>query len=90
MFSASELRHLTSNRYAVGILFLTPLGDLLRRRQLVLALLGTTALLSIGLASAESLVAFEVLAFFVGVFTVSLLACYLSLSDWHAHRLLRK
>ncbi|RDX44131.1 MFS general substrate transporter [Lentinus brumalis] len=56
--------------YAVGLLFITPLGDLVRRRPLILMLTFITASLTIGLAITTNLVAFEVLCFFVGVCTV--------------------
>ncbi|KAM5541230.1 hypothetical protein V8D89_005159 [Ganoderma adspersum] len=56
--------------YAIGLLFITPLGDLVRRRPLILALTFITATLSIGLSITKSLVAFEVLSFFVGICTV--------------------
>ena len=52
------------------MLFITPLGDLVRRRPLILILNFITAGLTIGLAITSSLVAFEILSFFVGVCTV--------------------
>lgn len=58
--------------YAVGILLLAPLGDMVRRRGLVLLLIALTATLSIGLAKAPNLITFEVLGFFIAVLTVSL------------------
>lgn len=57
--------------YAVGILLLAPLGDMVRRRGLVLLLIALTATLSIGLALAPNLITFEVLGFFIAVLTVS-------------------
>ncbi|KAI0687034.1 MFS general substrate transporter [Earliella scabrosa] len=56
--------------YALGLLFITPLGDLVRRRPLILLLTFVTASLTIGLAITSNLVVFEVLCFFVGVCTV--------------------
>ncbi|KAI0747488.1 MFS general substrate transporter [Fomes fomentarius] len=56
--------------YAVGLLFITPLGDLVRRRPLILLLTFVTASLSIGLAITGNVVVFEVLSFLVGVATV--------------------
>ena len=61
-------RHFSS--YALGLLFITPLGDLVRRRPLILLLTFITASLTIGLAITSKLVVFEVLCFFVGVCTV--------------------
>ncbi|KAF8480646.1 major facilitator superfamily domain-containing protein [Gautieria morchelliformis] len=61
----------TFSEYAVGLLFLTPLGDLVHRRPLLLCLVLCSASLSIGLAVTNSVIVFEVLSFFVGVFTVT-------------------
>ncbi|KAJ6526798.1 MFS DHA1 protein [Mycena capillaripes] len=52
--------------YAAGLLLVTPLGDLLRRRPLLLVLILASGSLTIGLAVTRSLVVFEVLSFFVG------------------------
>lgn len=60
--------------YAVGILLLAPLGDMVRRRGLVLLLIALTATLSIGLAKAPNLITFEILGFFIAVLTVSVLS----------------
>lgn len=57
--------------YATGLLLISPLGDLVRRRPLVLLLLILTTGLSIGLALASSIKAFEALSFLIGVFTVT-------------------
>ncbi|KAH9831421.1 major facilitator superfamily domain-containing protein [Rhodofomes roseus] len=56
--------------YAVGILLISPLGDLVRRRPLVLTIIFIAASLSIGLAFTNSLPVFEALSFLVGVFTI--------------------
>ncbi|KAF8527953.1 major facilitator superfamily domain-containing protein [Hysterangium stoloniferum] len=66
----SRLNNITP-RYAVGLLLVTPLGDLVHRRPLLLFLVLCSASLSIGLAVTKSIVVFEVLSFFVGVATVT-------------------
>lgn len=58
-------------RYAVGLLLITPLGDLIHRRPLLLTLVICSASLSIGLAVTTSVAMFETLSFFVGVVTVT-------------------
>ncbi|KAJ7205289.1 major facilitator superfamily domain-containing protein [Mycena pura] len=57
--------------YATGILFITPLGDLIRRRGMILFLALVSTTLTIGLAVTSSLVVFELLSFFVGVVSVT-------------------
>ncbi|KAJ7143678.1 MFS DHA1 protein [Mycena epipterygia] len=57
--------------YATGILFLTPLGDLVRRRPLLLLLIFTSASLTIGLAVTRSLVVFELLSFLIAFSSVT-------------------
>ena len=56
--------------YAVGLVLIGPLGDLVRRRQLILLLITTCSALTIGLALTSNVVAFEILSFFTGVSTV--------------------
>ena len=57
-------------RYAVGIVFISTLGDLVRRRGLLLLLVFTCASLTIGLAITSNLVAFEVICFLIGMVSV--------------------
>ncbi|KAL0064261.1 hypothetical protein AAF712_008846 [Marasmius tenuissimus] len=57
--------------YAIGLLFISPLGDLLRRRQLVLALVTLSTGLTVGLAITKQVEIFVALSFLVGVVTVT-------------------
>ncbi|KAF8133309.1 major facilitator superfamily domain-containing protein [Boletus edulis] len=57
--------------YCIGLFFISPLGDLLRRRQLILALVFITTCLSVGLALSKSLLVFRTFAFLIGVFNVT-------------------
>ncbi|KAJ7626844.1 MFS superfamily [Roridomyces roridus] len=56
--------------YAVGVVFISPLGDLVRRRQLILLLMILSTTLTIGLAVTRSFVAFQALSFLVGVTSI--------------------
>ncbi|KAG1739409.1 major facilitator superfamily domain-containing protein [Suillus paluster] len=62
---------LTQAGYLVGLLLISPLGDLVRRRQLVLLLVASSTTLTIGLAVTKNLRVFEALSFLVGVATVT-------------------
>ncbi|THH27015.1 hypothetical protein EUX98_g7178 [Antrodiella citrinella] len=66
----SRIPTLVQAGYAVGLLFISPLGDLVRRRPLLLLLTFLSASLSIGLPLTRSVVAFEALSFLVGIVTV--------------------
>lgn len=55
----------------MGLLLITPLGDLIRRRPLLLCLVLCSASLTVGLSVTQSVVVFEILSFFVGVVTVT-------------------
>jgi len=73
--AVSRIPTLVQAGYGCGIVLITPLGDLVRRRQLVLLLFTLTCTLSIALATARSVVVLEGLSFVVGMFSVSLRGC---------------
>ena len=52
------------------MLLICPLGDLLRRRSILLCLVTVSTALTVGLCITKSLVVFEVLCYFVGVSSV--------------------
>ena len=62
----STLAHEVIGRYATGLLLITPLGDLVRRRGLILIMIAFTAALTIGLPLTSSLAVFEGLSFLIG------------------------
>ncbi|KAJ7096878.1 major facilitator superfamily domain-containing protein [Mycena epipterygia] len=66
----SQVPTLLQAGYAVGVVLISPLGDLIRRRQLILLLLIISTALTVGLAVTKSFVVFEVLSFFVGVTSI--------------------
>ncbi|KZV94828.1 MFS general substrate transporter [Exidia glandulosa HHB12029] len=67
----AQIPTLTQAGYAVGLVFLTPLGDLVPRRPLILLLLISSSALSLGLALAPSLKAVSAISFLLGVVTVT-------------------
>ncbi|KAJ7444458.1 MFS superfamily [Mycena latifolia] len=68
--NVSQVPTLLQAGYAIGVVFISPLGDLVRRRQLILLLLIISTALTVGLAVTRSFVVFEVLSFFVGVTSI--------------------
>lgn len=59
------------NRYGIGLLTISPMGDMLRRRGLVLILVSSSTFLTIGLAITTNLYVFEVISFLIGFTSVS-------------------
>ncbi|KAH8669009.1 major facilitator superfamily domain-containing protein [Xylariales sp. PMI_506] len=57
--------------YAVGLIFVVPLGDIVYRRPLIIGLVLVTALLWLGLTLSQSFPAFLGLSFAAGFFTVT-------------------
>jgi MFS family permease len=66
----SNVPSLTQAGYAGALLLISPLGDLVKRRPLILLLCIAGAVLSIGLAVTNSLTAFEALSFIIGFISV--------------------
>jgi len=67
----SRIPTLSQAGYAVGLLFLCPLGDIFKRRPFVLALVFFTATLWIGLCTTKSFNAFCAISFLTGITTVT-------------------
>ncbi|KIJ61088.1 hypothetical protein HYDPIDRAFT_116342 [Hydnomerulius pinastri MD-312] len=67
----SRVPTLVQAGYGIGLLFVSPLGDMLRRRQLILLLVMSSTCLTIPLAITNNLHVFEVISFLVGLSSVS-------------------
>ncbi|GAA5862705.1 hypothetical protein JCM8547_003518 [Rhodosporidiobolus lusitaniae] len=57
--------------YMLGLAFICPLGDLVRRRPLLLVIVATSAVLSLVLALVPSVAAFQAVSFFLGAASVT-------------------
>ncbi|KAG8896755.1 hypothetical protein FRC00_005320, partial [Tulasnella sp. 408] len=68
---ASTIPTLAQAGYAVGLLFITPLGDLVRRRGLLLAVLAFSTLLTVGVTLSPSITALKALMFLLGAVSVT-------------------
>ncbi|KAJ7169241.1 major facilitator superfamily domain-containing protein [Mycena crocata] len=66
----SDIPTLLQAGYAVGVVLISPLGDLIRRRQLILLLLMISTVLTVGLSVTNSFIGFEVLSFLVGLTSI--------------------
>ncbi|BGP22683.1 hypothetical protein JCM10295v2_001574 [Rhodotorula toruloides] len=69
--TVTRILSLVQAGYLVGLVFITPLGDLVPRRPLLLALIFLSSTLTLGQAAAPTFAGFEGLTFVVGLFTVS-------------------
>ncbi|GFZ45710.1 hypothetical protein JCM24511_03439 [Saitozyma sp. JCM 24511] len=73
--AVSRIPTLVQAGYGVGIVLISPLGDLVRRRQLCMLLMLLTTALSVALARASSVEMLEGVSFIVGMLTVSPQIC---------------
>jgi len=70
-FADKKCTFTNKSSYATGLVLISPLGDLLRRRQLILCIVTLSTCFTIGLSVTSNLIVFEVLSFLVGVVTVT-------------------
>ncbi|KAI1458800.1 MFS general substrate transporter [Annulohypoxylon moriforme] len=68
---ASLIPTLTQTGYAVGLLLIVPVGDIVRRRPMILSLIFMTTLIWLGCTLTQSFSAFLGLSFLVGLLTVT-------------------
>ena len=68
-----------NQRYAVGLVFVCPLacplGDLIRRRPILLVSMFTSGSLPVGLALTKPIVGFKILSFFVAISSITMYCC---------------
>ncbi|GJN88655.1 hypothetical protein Rhopal_001621-T1 [Rhodotorula paludigena] len=69
--TVTRVPSLVQGGYLVGLVFITPLGDLLPRRPLLLTLILVCSALTIGQALAPDFSTFEAITFLVGISTVT-------------------
>ena len=68
----AQVTTLVQAGYACGIFFISPMGDLVRRRQLLILLMALGAIFSIGCALARSVEMLVGFSFITGLVTVRL------------------
>ncbi|KZV71731.1 MFS general substrate transporter [Peniophora sp. CONT] len=66
----AQIPTLIQGGYGTGLLLICPLGDLVRRRALLLCCVGISTALTVGLCITKSLVVFETLSFLIGMASI--------------------